>query len=68
MHAFLSYLFTVKMDAQILYLGLSRMVHRLGRTSLIPRLSPRTATTKSKEGESLVPFCMWCAAQQHHCF
>ena len=28
----------------------------LSDTSLIPRLSPRTRTTNSKEGESLVPF------------
>ena len=29
-------------------------------TSLVPRLSPHTTTTKSKEGESLVPFQMLC--------
>ena len=37
-------------------------------SSLLPRLSPHTTTMKSKEGESLVPFCTWCTAHQCYSF
>jgi len=34
--------------------------------SLVPRFSPRMMVMKRKEGESLVPLCLWCMARWHH--
>ena len=40
----------------LIYFLLLSAENELGGVSLVPRLSPRTTTMNSKEGESLVPF------------